>query len=167
MALFGSSRDISLFVHLNKELINNIISQEVDYYQVHLPDTQGREDDDLYGEASSQRSYYEPVRIACLIERQDLNTTVDDQAGMDKTQILTFRFLRPMLKEINLVPMEGDIVEVRENFYEINAINQNQFVLGKDGEYPKSVGEQFGENFSILCTAHLTRAASLQIIPRV
>lgn len=166
MALYGSSRDISLFVHLNKELIKDIISQEVDYYQVHVQDSYGDEEDDLYGEASSQKSYYDPVRIACLIERQDLNTTVEDQVGMDKTQTLVFKFLRPMLKEVGLVPMEGDIVEVRENFYEINAINQNQFIVGKDGDYPKSVGTEFGENFSILCTAHLARVTSLQIIPR-
>jgi len=166
MALYGSSRDISLFVHLNKELLNNIIQQEVDYYQVYLPETGAEGIDDLYGEASGQRAYYDPVRIACLIERQDLNTIVEDQTGMDKTQIVSFRFLRPMLREYNLVPLEGDIIEVRGNYYEINAINQNQFVLGKDGEYPKNVGNEFGENFSIICQTHLTRVSKLQVVPR-
>lgn len=164
MALFGSSRDISLFVRLNKELLNNIIQQEVDYYQVYLAETESA--NDLYGEAFDQRVYYDPVRITCLIERQDITTTIEDQAGIDKSQQVTFKFLRPMLEEFGLVPLEGDIVEVRGNYYEIDGINTNQFVVGKDGDYPKNVGPEFGENFSILCQAHLTRVSKLQLIPR-
>lgn len=163
MALYGSSRDISLFVKLNKELLNNIIQQEVDYYQYYLQETRGKGIDDLYGEASSQKSYYSPVRVTCLIERQDVATIVEDQFGLDKTQQVTFRFLRPQLKEINLNPHEGDIIEVRGNYYEIDGINENQFVVGKDGEYPKNVGTEFGENFSIICQTHLTRVSKLQI----
>jgi len=164
MALFGGSRDISLFVHLNKELLNNIIQQEVDYYQVYLPETQG--DVDLYGEAYDQKAYYTPVRIACLIDRQDTTTTIEDQAGVDKSQQVMFKFLRPMLEEAGLVPLEGDIIEVRGNYYEIDGINTNQFVVGKDGDYPKNVGPEFGENFSILCQTHLTRVSKLQLIAR-
>jgi hypothetical protein len=163
MALYGSARDISLFIHLNKELLNNIIQQEVDYYQYYLPETKGIDIDDLYGEASVQKTYYSPVRVTCLIERQDVTTNIDDQFGMDKTQQITFKFLRPQLKEINLNPHEGDIIEVRGNYYEIDAINENQFVVGKDGEYPKNVGNEFGENFSIICQTHLTRVSKLQI----
>lgn len=166
MALYGSSRDISLFVHLNKELLNNIIQQEVDYYQFYLPETRGQGIEDLYGEAFDQKAYYSPVRTTCLIERQDITTLIDDQAGMDKTQQVTFKFLRPLLEEVGLVPTEGDIIEVRGNYYEIDGINQNQFVVGKDGDYPKNVGSEFGENFSILCQAHLTRVSKLQLIPR-
>lgn len=164
MALFGGSRDISLFVKLNKELLNNIIQQEVEYYQYYLPETKGKAIDDLYGEASVQKSYYSPVRVTCLIERQDVTTVIEDQFGLDKTQQVSFRFLRPQLKEINLNPHEGDIIEVRGNFYEIDGINENQFVVGKDGEYPKNVGPEFGENFSIICQTHLTRVSKLQIV---
>jgi len=164
MALFGGRRDIDLFIHLNKELLNDIIQQEVDYYQYYLPETKGVGIDDLYGEASVQKTYYTPVRVTCLIERQDVITAIDDQFGMDKTQQIIFRFLRPQLVELNLNPHEGDIIEVRGNYYEIDGINENQFILGKDDDYPKNVGSGFGENFSILCQTHLTRVSKLQIV---
>jgi hypothetical protein len=40
MALFGGSRDISLFNTLNKELINDIIQTEVGYYKLLLKEQQ-------------------------------------------------------------------------------------------------------------------------------
>lgn len=167
MALFGSSRDIGLFTHLNNELLNNIIQQEVDYYQLYLPETQARSDKDrLYGEAFDQKAYYSPTRVTCLIDRQDITTIIEDQAGMDKSQAITFKFLHSMLEVIGLVPLEGDIIEVRGNYYEIDAINENQFVVGKDKDYPKSVGSGFGQSFSLLCQTHLTRVSKLQLIPR-
>ena len=36
MSLFGEARDISLFRHINRELINNIIEQQVGYYKIIL-----------------------------------------------------------------------------------------------------------------------------------
>ena len=36
MALYGANRDISLFRHLNRELLNNIIEQKVGYYKIIL-----------------------------------------------------------------------------------------------------------------------------------
>ena len=38
MALFGGKRDISLFRHLNRELMGNVISQECAYYKLKLED---------------------------------------------------------------------------------------------------------------------------------
>ena len=35
--------------------------------------------------------------------------------------------------------------------------------MGKDGDYGKSVGPEFGESLSIVCIAHFTRVARLQI----
>lgn len=163
-ALFGSSRDISFIVNVNKELINNVIQQEVDYYEIYLPEAKSINPNNLYGEASAQKTYYMPIRLSCLIERDDIASLQDDQFGMDKSQGIRFRFLRPTLKELNLVPQEGDMIEVRGNYYEIDNVSDNQFILGKDPDYPKNVGSEFGENLSIICTTHLTRVARLQLI---
>ena len=66
MALFGGSRDISLFQSISKELINDIIQSEVGYYKFVLERTTAN----VYGE-SMGKMFYEPVRIACLMKRED------------------------------------------------------------------------------------------------
>ena len=164
MALFGSSRDISFIKKINNELFDDIIQQEIDYYKFYIPETKAKDSGNLYGEASAQKTYYSPVRITCLIERGDQAYVQDDQFGVDVTQPMTFRFLKPKLKEVGLVPAAADIIEVRGTFYEINQVNENQFILGKDGDYGKSVGSEFGESLSIICVANYTRVSRLQII---
>ncbi len=163
MGLFGSSRDISFIKKINTELLDNIIQQEVDYYKYYLSETQGNAAATLYGEASSQKTYYSAVRLTCILERGDQTYAADDQFGIDVGQSMTFRFFKPKLVEIGLVPAAGDIVEVRGSFYEIDQINENQFVVGRDGNYGKSVGAEFGESLSIVCVAHYTRTTRLQI----
>jgi hypothetical protein len=164
MALFGSSRDISVFKHINRELLDDIIQQEVDYYKYYLPETKNGDVENLYGEASAQKTYFTPVRVTCLLERGDQTYVQDDQIGIDVTQTMTFRFFKPRLIELGLDPMAGDIVEVRGAFYEIDQVNENQFILGKDGDYGKSVGSEFGQSLSIICVSHYTRDARLQIV---
>ena len=39
MALYGGQRDISLFRHVNRELIGNIISQQCAYYKFKIDET--------------------------------------------------------------------------------------------------------------------------------
>ncbi len=109
MALFGSSRDISMFRKVNNELLEDVIQQEVDYYVLSLQNTKANQ----YGEADQGKAYYKPVRLTCLIERGDQVYVADDQFGMDVTQPMTFKFLRPKMREVNILPKAGDIVEVR------------------------------------------------------
>ena len=63
MSLFGSSRDISFIKKINTELLDNVIQQEVDYYKYYLSETKGSSAANLYGEASSQKTYYTAVRL--------------------------------------------------------------------------------------------------------
>ena len=82
MALFGGSRDISLFKNVSKELINDIIQTEVAYYKFALEQTSVN----VYGEAPG-KNYYEPLKIASLINRQDQSWSSDD-FGPDVNQSL-------------------------------------------------------------------------------
>ena len=110
MALFGGSRDISLFHNLNKELLNDIIQTEIAYYKFALEQTAIN----VYGESTSKQ-YFEPLKIACLIDRTDQDWSVDD-FGPNVNQNIKFRFLKDELREINLVPEIGDILLFRNNF---------------------------------------------------
>ena len=165
MALFGSSRDISFMIKVNNELLDDIIQQEVDYYKLYIPETKSNDTANLYGEASAQKTYYRPVRLTCLKDRTAGTQAIqDDQFGIDITQNYTFRFLRPKLEELNLVPQIGDIIETRGNYYEVDNTNEVQWIAGKDKDYGKSVGPEFGRNFSIEVTTHLSRVTRLQIV---
>ena len=160
MSLFGGSRDISLFNTLSKELINDIIQSEVGYYKFALEKTTSN----VYGE-SQGKVYYEPVRIACLMNREDQSWSSDD-FGSDVNQTLNFRFLKEELKDINLVPEVGDILLFRNNFHEVDSKIENQLILSKDPDYAISTGTtDFGNSHSIILTAHLSRVEKLNLIP--
>ena len=66
MALFGGNRDVSLFKTINSELLKDIIQTEVAYYKFALEQTAIN----VYGEAPG-KTYYEPMKIDCLIDRAD------------------------------------------------------------------------------------------------
>ena len=119
MALFGGSRDISLFNTVSKELINDIIQLEVGYYKFALEKTTSN----VYGE-SMGKMFYEPVRIACLMKKEDQSWSSDD-FGSDVNQTIDFRFLKEELKGINLVPEVGDILLFKNNFYEVDEKVEN------------------------------------------
>ena len=160
MALFGGSRDISLFNSLGKELINDIIQVEVGYYKFVLEKTTSN----VYGE-SMGKMFYEPVRIACLMKKEDQSWSSDD-FGSDVDQTFNFRFLKEELKDINLVPEVGDILLFRNNFYEVDVKVENQLILGKDPDYAISTGTtDFGSSHSIILTGHLSRIEKLNLVP--
>ena len=160
MALFGKIRDIQLFHQINDELLKDIIQTEVAYYKFALEQTTSN----VYGE-SMGKNYYEPIKIACLIERQDQAWASDD-FGSDVNQSIDFRFVKDELIEINLIPEVGDLILFRNNFYEIDAKIENQLIMGRDKDYAISTETmEFGESFSILVGAHISRVEKLNLIP--
>ena len=162
MALFGGARDIGLFHSLNKELINDIIQTEIGYYKFVLEATAASSN--IYGE-SDTKQFYEPVRIACLITRKDQEWSVDE-FGPDMDQGVNFAILKESVKELNLVPEIGDIVIFNNNFFEVDALVENQLILGKDPDYAISTGaNDFGNSHSIIIKSHLSRVEKLNLVP--
>jgi hypothetical protein len=160
MALFGGIRDIHLFHRLNNELLKDIIQTEVAYYKFALDQTSVN----VYGEAPGKQ-YYEPLKIACLITREDQTWSSDD-FGSDINQNHAFAFLKDDLKEIALVPEIGDILLFRNNFFEVDTRIENQLILGRDTDYAISKETtDFGESFSVLVNTHISRVEKLNLIP--
>jgi hypothetical protein len=156
MALFGGSRDISLFRHINKELINNIIQQSVGYYKIALDKTSSN----IYGE-SLIKTYNDPILVNCLIERTP-PTWSETEFGADITQDITVRFLRDILVDINLVPEVGDVVLWQNDYYEVDGTVENQLVVGKDPSFAyDSDVTDFGSSISIIVTAKFIRPEKL------
>ena len=160
MPLFGGARDISLLRTMNKELINDIIQQEVGFYKFVLQDTVTN----VYGE-SENKVYYEPLLIPCLIDRED-QTWLSTDFGPDSTQQMTFRFLRANLVEKNLVPEVGDIVLYNNDYFEFNSLIENQFFVGKNPDYSMNEDtDNFGVSLSIICRASKLRIEQLKTVP--
>jgi len=173
MSLYGENRDVSLFRHLNRELINNIIEQKVGYYKLNLDKTQAN----IYGE-STKKTYNDPVLLNCLIERGDTDPKTDE-LGMDVTRNMKFRFLRDDLAGIdlstelgadgkgftyNIVPEVGDVILWNNDFYEVNNANENQLIVGKDPSYSYATQtDGYGSSWSIILECFYIRPEKLGI----
>jgi len=102
--LFGSDRDFTLLTKINRELLKDIVEQEVLYYKLSLEDTEIN----IYGESLS-KIFYTPAKVNCLITRGDQVVDIDD-FGPDLGREASFAFLREDLVDIQVVPEVGDIV---------------------------------------------------------
>lgn len=157
--LFGSNRDFNLLVGINRELLSDVVEQDILYYKLSLEDTIAN----IYGEAT-EKSYWEPVKLNCLITRGDQVISVDE-FGPDLNREASFAFLREDLVDVNTVPEVGDIVMWHENYFEVDTVRENQLFLGKDNGYNlTSYGEQFGASVSIIVDCHLTRSDKVGIV---
>jgi hypothetical protein len=178
MALFGQSRDISMFRYVNRELMGNIISQQAAFYKLRLTQTNFN----MYGEAAEEKYYDGPILLYTLIDLPDQEFPTDDM-GVSFSWKPTFKFLRDDLLDklkdfnedtiygANLVPQVGDIILYETSYYEIINTNAAQYFVGKDPDYPNSPQpsnpagatyplpsplwnpglDEFGYNVSIIC----------------
>ena len=157
MSLFGSKKDFGLLTRMNRELLQDIIEQEIAFYKLSINETHAN----IYGE-SSEKTFYDPIIMQCLITRGDQIFTTDD-FGPDVARELNFAFLRDDFVDLGLVPEVGDIIMLAEDYYEIDSIVENEYFFGKDPDYNYARSDKYGKSISIRCSAHLTRADKLGI----
>ena len=151
--LFGSKRDVNLLTKISRELLQDIVEQEILYHKLSLEDTAVN----LYGESLS-KSYFNATKLNCLITRGD--QVIDIQEfGPDLGREASFAFIRRDLTDISLVPEVGDIIQWQRDFYEVDTVRENQLFFGRDNNYNlASYGNGFGESVSLIVDCHLTRA---------
>ena len=158
MALFGSQRDIATFKGVTREVVENIISQMVGYYKIVLSETPVN----IYGEALN-KNYIGPVLINWLIQRGDFEFS-QTEFGPDNSRQVEFRFFKDHLVEVNVFPEVGDVVLYNELFFQIDSVNENQLILGKDNDYAYQDGlNNFGSSYSIILKGHYTSPDALGI----
>lgn len=157
--IFGSQRDFGLITKINRELLSDVVEQEILFYKISLEQTQAN----IYGEAS-EKIFWSPIKYNCLIERGDQRSTVDD-LGVDIVREVKFNMLRQDLIDTNVEPEIGDIVMWLENYYEIDNITENQLFVGKDNAYSlTNYGSGFGASVSLILECHLTRSNRVGIV---
>ena len=151
---YWPTRDTNLAKRFNDELVGNlkdgscgIIGQEVILYRVSTYETETN----MYGESGGGKVYEAGVKLSCIIEAEDFDFNMDE-FGADTRQEAQFHFQRDMLIDVNFRPDIGDIVSWNDGYFEINGTNENQLI-----------GGQTGNNWTISCTAHLSRINSLNI----
>lgn len=165
MALFGKARDISMFRHLNRELLGDIITQQCALYKFVLDKTIVN----MYGEASGGKYYEGPILLNSLITIEN-KTDGTSELGVDFNWSIKVAFLRDDLVDANIVPQIGDIILYQESYFEVDNSYDTQYFVGKDPDYPYNVNplnpglEQFGYNVSIVCETHYIPADRVNIV---
>ena len=151
---FLSTRDNDFFHKVNKELLGDsfrskegIINQEVTIYQLDAKETSTN----MYGEASTGKSWKDGVTLKCLIDAEDFDFNTDE-FGADRQQNANFSFLRDSVLEANIVITIGDVINWNYAYFTISSLNENQLIGGMQDQ-----------NFSVIATAYLTRLSSLGI----
>ena len=151
---FWPTRDTNLAKRFNDELVGNlkdgkdgIIGQDVILYRVSLYDTETN----MYGEAGKGKTYEAGIKLSCIIEAEDFDWETNE-FGPDARQNITIHFQRDMLIDVNFRPDIGDVISWNLGYFEITKTNENQLVAG-----------DYNKNWTISCTATLTRINSLNI----
>ena len=151
--LFGSNRDFDLLVNINRELLHDLVEQEVLYHKLSLEDTEVN----LYGE-SLAKSFWNAVKLNCLITRGDQVIDIDT-FGHDLGREASFAMIRKDLEDKSILPEVGDIIQWQNDFYEVDTVRENRLFLGRDNKYNlSSYGSSYGGSLSIILDTHLTRA---------
>jgi cold shock CspA family protein len=123
---FITEREIAFINRINHELIQNVVGQELMYYQI-LPEQ--THTNDLYNEAI-RKTWAPPVKINGLM-MWDNSTTTFTNITADSKYSLDVYFHTQEIQERNVLPKEGDFVEFGHVFFEITSVTQPQIVFGQ------------------------------------
>lgn len=150
MPKFISPRDVTFFRGIARELVDEVIQVEIILYKLNIYQSKVN----LYGE-SLDKTYYRGVSIYALVDKDGIERTYEG-FGPDATQTITFKLDRERCQEKGIYPEVGDFIYFDTSYYEINNTNEVQFIGGQ--EY---------NNYSIVCTAFMSRISDLNIEKRI
>jgi hypothetical protein len=192
MALYGGARDISMFRKVNRELMSNIISQEVIFYKYNVTTSKTN----MYGESFEGRNFADPIVLFALIELGSPESPTSD-LGVDFTWPITVRFLKDDLLSptldynasmsfgsnlnplpgnygANIQPAVGDVIQYQNGYWEIDNTYDTQYFVGKNPAYPYNDAtgtnpinpglDQFGYSVEVRCDCHYVPSDRLNII---
>ncbi len=150
MPKFISPRDLVFFRGISKELVDEVIQNEIILYKLNLYASNVN----IYGE-SINKSYYRGVSIYALIDKDNTETQYEG-FGSDISQIITFKLDRVRCEEKNIYPEVGDFIYFDNSYYEVSGVNEVQFI-----------GGQSYNNYSIVCSAFMSRISDINIEKRL
>lgn len=156
--IFGSVSDAAMLLHIGRELVQEVVEQEVLYYKPDIEDMQ----ENLYGEYNN-KYYYMPVHLNCLIKRGDQEWKTLEY-GPDVFRTTSFAFFKGDMRKARILPEVGDIIEWSKTYFEVDAVKENQMFLGKDQDYRIDEATwNFGHSVSYVLTTHMARIDRLNV----
>lgn len=128
MPLFRSKHNIQYLLRHNKQLVERVVGEKITYYAISNKFT----NKNIYGEAK-EKIMDPPIEINALIKwkNQEITTT---NYGQDVVYNISFYPLLDTLREKNVAPKEGDIVEYDSKRFEITSISYPKQMLGREEE---------------------------------
>lgn len=163
MPLFASARDASLMRRLNREMMQRILSIEVSVYKIALSETI----QNIYGE-TSDKQYYSPVRMFCIVQRDDTSATTNELGELDVEKTVSFGFLRDDLSDIGLVVEMSDIIGWDGGYYHVDNVKTSNYWWNRNPDtltgYQEGEYGEFGYAISIIVESHRTSMSSINIV---
>lgn len=123
---FIGRKELAFVAQINKELIQEVIGQEVTYYQILAEKTKTN---DLYNEAID-KVYAVPVKTNCLVYYEN-STEVVTNFPADSKYNLDVYFHKTEMDERNLSPKMGDFVQFGKVLFEIYNASEPQMAFGQ------------------------------------
>jgi hypothetical protein len=150
MPKFVLARDIDFFRSISRELVDTIIQTAIVLFKVNTYESKVN----IYGE-SLNKTWYPGVEMYCIIDKEPEGISYEG-FGPDSSQTITFKIDKLTCEEKGIYPEIGDMIFFDQSYYEIDNTNEVQFL-----------GGQPDNNYSIVCTAFMTRKSDLNIEQRV
>jgi hypothetical protein len=144
--MYAFGRDLVLFDVVSNELVNNVIKTDVLVYKVVVDDSVN-----IYGESTNRR-YHSPIRLSCIIDRQDTQFN-QEGFGSDASQLVEFMFNRSLLNHFGYYPEIGDVIYHNDAYFEMDSVREDQLVAG-----------QTNQKFSVICSTYMVRIPTIDII---
>jgi hypothetical protein len=122
---FIGRKELALVNAINREVIRDIVGQQVYYYEILADQTAA---DDLYHEAV-QKTYKPPVRVSALVNYENSQEAVTDFPPDMKFKVEVY-IAKQELEELSLEPKMGDFVQFGQVMYEVYQTTQPQMLFG-------------------------------------
>lgn len=125
--MFLGQQERDLVKHINNEVIECIIGQQIVYYPISDEHTNYHP---LYGE-SMHKTFLDPVHVYALVEWEGIQISSESR-GIDKFSTITVYFhKRRLTEDQELFVREGDFIQYGANFYEIVSVNEPREIWGQ------------------------------------
>lgn len=124
--LFVTSKEISYFNDIYKELVKDIIGQKIRYYSVSILNTKVH---DVYNEAD-EKIFDNPIDIDALVSSNKWEASENEFGSEKQNTLEVFIQARDLIdKQINL--SAGDFFEYGGEGYEITSVLQQNYIFGQ------------------------------------